>query len=94
MKELMRDVDGELMLSPEALSLLFGVDVALIEAQGKSTMHDGHITLPQAWWQAGRRRTREAAAATGSEDLVDILGYWAARERGAEIVFRPDDAGR
>jgi hypothetical protein len=89
--ELIRDINGELMLSPEALSLLFGVDVELITAHGKRTMDDGHITLPSAWMQAGRRRTSEAAAATGSRELLDILAYWARRDRGAEIVFQQAD---
>jgi hypothetical protein len=92
--ELLRNVDGEPMLSPDALSLMFGIDVEVIEAHAKRTMADGHIKVPYEWIQAGRRRASEAATATGSRDMLDSLCYWAERDRGAQIVRRPDGDDR
>ncbi|OBK82135.1 hypothetical protein A5649_09780 [Mycolicibacter heraklionensis] len=85
--ELTRDIDGDPMLSAAALSLLFGVDEELVNAHSKRSTVNNRTPMPTAWIRAGRRRTSEAAAATGSRDLLDVLAYWARRDRGAEIVF-------
>lgn len=85
--ELIRDVDGEPMLTMDALSLMFGVGVELITAHTRRTFAEGHVVFPAAWLRAGRRRASEAAAATGSRDVLDVLTYWARRDHGAEIVL-------
>jgi hypothetical protein len=86
--ELTRTIDGEPMLSVDALSLLFGVDAELITAHSKRATADGRTPFPSAWLQAGRRRTSQAAAATGSRDLFDVLNYWAEHDRGMTVVFQ------
>lgn len=78
------------MLSPDALGLLFGIDVELIKAHAKHNTRNGHITVPAEWIKAGRRRASEAAAATGSRDMLDSLRYWAKRDHGAQITCQPD----
>lgn len=66
---------GDPMASPDVMSLLFGIAPEQITAQ----LQD-HLSIPAAWIQAGRRRASEAAAHTGSRELVDFLRYWGARE--------------
>jgi hypothetical protein len=85
--ELTGNIDGEPMLSADALSLLFGIDADLITAHSKRSTVDGRTPFPAASLQAGRRRTSEAAAAVGSRDLFDVLNYWAQRDRGMTVVF-------
>lgn len=58
------------------------LNAALTDARGLTA-----ATMPPEWLRAGRRRTSEAAAATGSRELFDVLAYWAQRDLGAEIVF-------
>lgn len=84
---LIRNIDGEPMLSADALSLLFGVTAEAI------TAHSTHpaTSFPRAWIKAGRRRTSEAAAATGSRDLLDVLAYWAKRDRDMVITVEGGD---
>lgn len=89
--ELIRDVDGEPMLSSDALSLLFGVGADLIKACSLKRTRDGYTSFPEAWLKAGRRRAKEAAAATGENDLFTILSYWAKRDRDAVIVLVEED---
>jgi hypothetical protein len=37
--------------------------------------------------KAARRRWREASAATGSDELLSVLGYWAQRDLGSGITI-------
>jgi hypothetical protein len=51
---------------------------------------NGHAPIPIEWIRSGRRRAKEAASRTGSNDMVSVLEYWAARkDRGAnlEIIY-------
>lgn len=94
--ELARNINGEPMLSTAALALLFGIDADVVEHQMRTTMDrdKGTARFPAEWTKAGKRRGKEAAAATGSNDLFDILTYWARRDLGADIVFTDDVPGR
>ena len=80
--ELTRTINGEPMMSADAMALLFGIDAKTIRYQLALSG-----VVPPEWLRAGRRRASEAAAATGSRDVFDVLRYWARRDLGAEIVF-------
>jgi hypothetical protein len=91
MTVLIKMIDGEPVLSADALSLMFGVPTELILAHTAGATHVvpgrvAHASLPEEWLRAGRRRAGEARAATGSSHLVDGLEYWAAK-LGAKLVF-------
>jgi hypothetical protein len=90
--ELTRTIDGEPMMSATAMGLLFGIDTDTVEQYMRTNIVGGALRFPPEWIKAGRRRSKEAAAATGSNDVFDILAYWARRDLGAEIVFT-DDGG-
>ncbi len=62
-------------------ALLFGVPVEQIKAAAAAG------PTPAEWIKAMRRRANEAFAATGGEDFLDILQYWARRDHGAELVL-------
>lgn len=64
-----------------AAVLLFGVTVDQIKAAAAAG------PTPAEWIKAMRRRANEAFAATGGEDLLDILEYWARVEHQAELVL-------
>lgn len=85
--ELTRSVNGEPMMSATAISLLFGVDSGVVEQYMRTNIIGCALRFPPEWIKAGKRRGKEAAAATGSNDVFDILAYWAQRDLGAEIVF-------
>lgn len=74
----MRMINGEWMLSASGGALLFGVPFDQI---------NGRVDFPQEWIQQARRRTREAKAHTDSEDITDILAYWAAKDYDAVVEF-------
>lgn len=88
--ELTRTVNGEPMMSATAIGLLFGIDADTVEHHMKTHIVKGALRFPPEWVKAGKRRSKEAAAATGSNDVFDILAYWAKRDLGAEIVFTDD----
>lgn len=75
-------INGEPMLDSAALALMFGVDP---EAVRGLPVHGAVSTIPTAWIQQGRRRTREAAARVGSTAFDAVLGYWARRDHDAEL---------
>jgi hypothetical protein len=82
-----RLVDGQLVLSARAVGLLVGVPEAEVDSV-MSAQLDGTdkaswtvIDLPEEWMRRGRRRSREAAAALGSSDLLDVLAYYELAER-------------
>jgi hypothetical protein len=68
------DIDGELCIDNAGIRLLLG----LSEEQAAAMLN--LTDMPAEWHQQGRRRSKEAAAHTGSEDLLDILEYWAAKD--------------
>lgn len=79
----MTRIDG--LLSAADMATLCGVTKrevrtfsapALLEKPGVA-----RIQMPREWLLAGRRRMREAAAATGSTDIYDAIAYL--RERDA-----------
>lgn len=88
--ELTRTVAGEPMMSADALALLFGIDAQVISDHMGATIAAGHVQFPATWIKAGKRRSKEAAARTGSNNVFDVLSYWAARDLGAVIEFGGD----
>ncbi|MCV7091767.1 hypothetical protein [Mycobacterium interjectum] len=78
-------INGEPMLDATAMSLLLGVDEQLIAALPRRDFANGYTPIPQEWIRNGKRRAKEAAAHTGSNDMVSSLTYWAAKDRGAEL---------
>jgi hypothetical protein len=76
------EVNGEPMIDSECMALMFGVTAADVRAL---PFADGCSRIPREWIKRGRRRTREAAAATGSAELLDILKFWAHKDHGAEL---------
>jgi hypothetical protein len=71
-------VDGKVVqFSVMAVALLYGLPPDQI---------DPHAPLSEEQWKVGRRRTKEAQAATGSDELVDVLWYWARAERGMDVL--------
>lgn len=68
-------------------ALLYGVTVDQIKAIAPGP-------IPADWTKAMRRRANEAFAATGGEDILDILEYWARRDHDAKLVLvaRPEAA--
>lgn len=79
--EIARTINGEPMLSPDGMSLLFGVDTELVTARCRRDP-----VLPAVWIDAGRRRAAEFRSVTGHNDMLGSLTYWAAKERNATIV--------
>lgn len=85
--ELIRNIDGEPMLTADALSLLFGVTPEAITKHSTDPM----TVFPAKWIKAGRRRTREAQAATGKDDILAVLAYWARKDRDMVITVEEGD---
>ncbi|EUA37190.1 hypothetical protein I549_5907 [Mycobacterium avium subsp. avium 2285 (R)] len=82
--ELLRVTDGEPLLTATAMSLLLGVPVAdLHDARRDDTK--GTMYVPHEWIRKGRRRTKEATAHAGDDDLLSGLTYWAHQDHGAAI---------
>lgn len=76
------EVAGEPTVCSSGLALMFGVaptDVTALPVNG------GQARIPREWLQRGRRRTREAAAHTGSASFEDVLCYWARQDHDAEL---------
>lgn len=83
------DADNRLIITAEGAALLFGVTAD--EARAYFNAHgphgDGATPFPQEWIQAGHRRAREAAAATGQNDFTHILCYWARKQSpGVDVL--------
>lgn len=75
------DLDGDdPKLDGLGAALLYGVTVDQIKAIAPGP-------IPDAWVKASRRRANEALAATGGDDLLDILEYWARKDYDAELVL-------
>ena len=81
------EVDGELMLDPAGLALLFGVDIADVE---HLPTVQGTTPIPREWLKRGRQRAREAQAHTNDSDWLAVMTYWASKDHGAglEVVYR------
>lgn len=47
---------------------------------------DGTAQFPAEWLRDMKRRHREAAAHTGTTDLVEFLEYWARKDHNAELL--------
>lgn len=84
---LIRTIGGEPMLSADAMSLLFGVTPEAITEHSTDPM----TVFPAEWIKAGRRRTREAQAATGKDDILAVLAYWARKDRDMVITVEDGD---
>jgi hypothetical protein len=79
MSDLYDHIDGEPVVSAKGLSLLLGVPVDQVRALAlfRGT---GVDALPAEWVKAGKRRAKEYSAATGRDDMLGALEYWAQRE--------------
>jgi hypothetical protein len=83
-------VDGEPMVSADGMALLFGISVELVRAHSAKVTCGGSTPIPDAWLKAGRRRAREAMAATGCEDMCSSLTYWAQKDFGVDVLHLAD----
>lgn len=79
-------VNGEPMVSSDGMALLFGVSPELVRAHSAKSTLGSQTPIPDAWVKAGRRRAREAMAATGRDDMCSALAYWARRDLGVDVV--------
>ncbi|MBB2772334.1 UNVERIFIED_ORG: hypothetical protein GGE11_003259 [Mycolicibacterium obuense] len=81
------EISGEPMLDSAAMALMFGVRTEEIQAL---PVIDGASPIPREWIKRGRRRTREAAARTGSNSFDDVIRYWARVDHNAEleVIYR------
>jgi len=72
-------IDGEPVVSAKGLALLLGVPEDQVRALAlfRGT---GVDALPAEWVKAGLRRSKEYQAATGRDDMLGALEYWARRE--------------
>ncbi|MDQ1250374.1 MAG: hypothetical protein QG597_4753 [Actinomycetota bacterium] len=76
-------IDGDdPMMDSAGMQLLYGVTADEIRALFGPF---GTGAIPPEWIKRSRRRHKEAAAATGSEDLDDALTYWARKDHNAEL---------
>lgn len=74
-----RDIDGpDPLLDAAAMQLMCGHDIRELDTGAQ---------IPAEWVRDMKRRHREAAAHTGTTDLVEFLEYWARKEHGAELVI-------
>jgi hypothetical protein len=81
------DNNGEPILGAEGIALLYGTSVDELRALATPGDFDP-TTLPLELRKQGRRRAREAVAATGIDSLQSCLEYWADREQGADIKLQ------
>jgi hypothetical protein len=78
--ELIKWENGQPLGSPVATALLMGVPVEQFDE-----MISIAPEIPNDWIKQGRRRSAEAMAQTGSDSLVDMLRYWAAKDYNAQV---------
>jgi hypothetical protein len=77
-------IDGDdARMDAAGMQLLYGVTAEQITELFTGTT----AAIPAEWIQRSRRRHKEAAAATGSEDLDDCLAYWAQKDHNAALVL-------
>lgn len=79
MSDLYDYINGEPVVSAKGLALLLGVPEDQVRALAlfRGT---GVDALPDEWVKAGKRRSKEYQAATGRDDMLGALEYWAQRE--------------
>ena len=79
MSDLYDHIDGEPVVSAKGLALLLGVPEDQVRALAlfRGT---GVDALPTDWVKAGLRRSKEYQAATGRDDMLGALEYWARKE--------------
>jgi hypothetical protein len=82
---LVRYVHGEAFYSDLAVSLVYGLPIEQVEQFAK------HPPQPSEFAAQGRRRAREAAARTGSYEIIEHLRYFARKELGADVVWDDDE---
>jgi len=90
---LITEVNGQDVMSADALALLWGIPADDITAYMQTHVIDELVDFPLEWLKAGKRRVKEASAAVGTNQLLDVLAYWAARDRDADIVLIDDAHG-
>lgn len=88
---LITEHNGQDVMSADALALLWGVPPDEIAAYMKHHIINDMTAFPAEWLKAGKRRVKEASAAVGTNQLLEILEYWAARDLDAIIVPIDDD---
>jgi hypothetical protein len=88
---LITEVNGVEVMSADALALLFGVPADAITEYLRRNIINDMTAFPAEWLKAGKRRVKEASAATGTNQLLEILEYWADRDLGAVIVPIDED---
>jgi hypothetical protein len=82
MTALVAVVDGKQQISALAAAVLIGVELETVA----ELVERGEL-FPVEWLQAKRRRRDEVKAATGSDDLVVALEYWALKDLGTHVVI-------
>lgn len=80
-------IDGEMMIGPAGMSLLFGVTEA--EAIELRVEH-GTTHLPADWIKRGKRRAKEAKRWGADDSMLGALDYWAAKDLDAQLVEDAD----
>jgi len=81
-------VSGETVLGVSGVALLVGLPLdhmlAYFDPESLTCNEDG---IPSRWPRQRRRRIREAATQTGTDDLETALVYWADKDHDAELVM-------
>lgn len=72
------EIDGEPMLTPLGVAVLFGVTEEQVRELGNGA--GASAVLPSAWIRQGKRRSKEYQAHTGRDDMRGALHWWADRE--------------
>ena len=73
------DDRGAPLLSTRELSILLGVTEADIRAHS-ATAGNAVYRLPQEWVDRGIERRREYQQATGRDDMLGAVEYWAGQQ--------------
>lgn len=79
MKNRPTDDRGEPLISCREMALLIGVSETELKAH-TATASTGVMMLPAEWVARGRERSRIYQQATGRDDMVSALEYWAAQQ--------------
>jgi hypothetical protein len=79
------DADWQELFSALAVSLIYGLPLERVE-QFASMPEWSSEFAPQ-----GRRRAREAAARTGSYNVIEHLRFFARQDLGADVVWDDDE---
>lgn len=74
-------------LTPLGFQLVAGITEAELESEAwrqRAASEFDWEKVPRAWKQRAYQRVSECAAATGSDDAITVVEYWAAREKGSK----------